>query len=610
MRGFSFLLRCTVASIVIGSRIVEALTATTRQGRQTPYRNSLLGTCSALQSTATTKESTTSIANVNFKDWITDAPHEVREWASLMDQEGSIPPYVEGTLIRNGPGVWSPQSENESDDSYSHIFDGLAKISAYRISSKTSRSDDNAQEKNQGQAQVLYRNEFIRSEWYQMMQNQQGLPPSISTGPIISAQTKEPKAGLGRMMGAILNTFKFDNAPVNVWDFGNESEVCALTDAPPRAILSLDDMQTEATMTAPPSAHGASGYELLLTAHPEYAKGRGDEGVPFQKSSYNVAVELGWRGARINLVQEFSNGNRRVVGQSAPIDDGVPYLHSFGVSSKHAIVVLQPFRVDLANFPKLMEVGFLRGMKQVEQTRILVFDLVTGECVAETAVKDQVFFYHSISTAEVDDEISIRLCAYKVPDIVSGEDQFMRLERCQESKEWRNRISKGGTFCDVVCNLKNGKARVEWNDKIDQGFELPTTRYSRAFGSDALDDKHPRYVYAFGSYACGSEEYDAWGLFKYDTEDNCVSSFYRHDSVYPSEPIFVADPDGSNEDDGVILSQIYDGNRRETALLVLDAATMEKLACIWTGQRSPMDFHGTWVPAKKMIASFDRGDSR
>ena len=78
-------------------------------------------------------------------------------------------------------------------------------------------------------------------------------------------------------------------------------------------------------------------------------------------------------------------------------------------------------------------------------------------------------------------------------------------------------------------------------------------------------------MYAYGTYADGSDEYDSWGLFKYDTEqeDWGVVASYSSDSVYVSEPLFVPDPNGEEEDDGVLLAQIFDGKKSESALLVL-----------------------------------------
>ncbi len=181
--------------------------------------------------------------------------------------------------------------------------------------------------------------------------------------------------------------------------------------------------------------------------------------------------------------------------------------------------------------------------------------------------------------------------------MITGEDHFMRLNNCQKGKEFRNRIPKGGAFCEITCNLKTKTVGVNWKGtESAQGFELPTTRYSKASGKSALISTHPRYVYGYGTYADGSDEYDSLGLFKYDTEqkDWGVVASYSSDSVYVSEPLFVPDPNGEHEDDGVLLSQIFDGKKSETALLVLDASNLSVLATAWTGQRSPMDFHGTW----------------
>jgi carotenoid cleavage dioxygenase-like enzyme len=66
--------------------------------------------------------------------------------------------------------------------------------------------------------------------------------------------------------------------------------------------------------------------------------------------------------------------------------------------------------------------------------------------------------------------------------------------------------------------------------------------------------------------------------------------------VYLSEPIFVPNPDGQGEDDGVLLSHAYFGKEGETRLLVFDARDMSVLATVSTGMRAPLDFHGAWIP--------------
>lgn len=604
---------CVVVALLVVSAVVDRSAALSAVRNKNPTRQQHPKSINA-------DASSSSSPHINFEDWITNAPQEIREWKSLrVEPNSAIPPYVRGTLIRNGNGLWS-----NTDDQYGHIFDGLAKVSAYRI---TDDNHDNEPSSNtENTPQVLYRNEFIRSNWYNLWKKD-GIPPSVSVGPIVSATTGELKLGWRRVVSSLFNSIQFDNAPVNIWDFGvgakesNDKDeqqprqvVCALTDAPPRAVLAVRDLQTVSSKARPPPCSGTTGYELSLTTHPEYSK-RGDQPV----RSFNVAVEIGLGGPRINLVEEWANGTRHVLGQSDPIADGVPYLHSFGVTQDYAVVVLQPLRYNFGDLTKLINLGIIRSMKHVDQTRVLVFDLNSGSVVADVSTDEKFYFYHAISAAQHQQTnedgkavvLSLRLCAFKTPDMITGENPYMRIDLCQKGKEWRNRIPKGGQFCDVVCTLPSSSSKkqaeaatvsLHWRDHIAQHFEMPTTRYSRAHGAGALSDRHPRFVYAMATYVEGSDEYDAFGLYKYDLEMNGnkggVAAFYRQDARYVSEPVFVVNPAGTSEDDGILLSQMYDGIRRETALLVLNAQTMKEVACVWTGNRSPMDLHGVWIPAR------------
>lgn len=248
-------------------------------------------------------------------------------------------------------------------------------------------------------------------------------------------------------------------------------------------------------------------------------------------------------------------------------------------------------------------------MQHVDCTRVLLIELSSGKVVLDNTIGEKVYFFHSISQAEValdggdGTEVSLRLCAYDTPDQMTGENQFMRLEQCRKGTEWWNKLHKGGRFCDVVCNVKEQSVQVEWNSKIKQGFELPITRYSRTYdgeipssASSREHQSHPRYVYAFGAYALDSPDCDNWGLWKFDLQENKVDSYYQ-DSVYLSEPMFVANPDSSKEDGGVILTQAYFGREQQTKLLVIDATTMGVMAEVPTGNRAPLDFHGAWIPS-------------
>ena len=536
--------------------------------------------------------------NINFEDWIADAPTEITEWTSCPVQ-GTIPEYVDGTLLRNGGGIWS----STSGEMYSHIFDGLAKIHAYRIHSSSS---------------VAFQARFLKGKWYNefLKTNGQSLPVGIGTGPMLD-ENGEPKTRFLRVLQAIFGSaIMFDNACVNIWDWTPgtrhpaRKKITALTDAPPRATINLDTMDTITTSTVNPLASGCRGYEVAITAHPIYSQDKMESTAPSSVDTYNVAVELGINGPRVNLVKETSQGERSIVSSIALDDGKIPYIHSFGLSKNYAMIVVQPLRLN-GSVKTMLELGFMRSMEHVNYTRVLLIELSTGNIVLDKSIDEKVYFYHSISQAEsiVSDEesvallVSLRLCAYDTPDQITGEHHFMRLERCRKGKKWRNKLHKGGKFCDVICNAKDQSVEIKWNDEIQQGFELPTTRYSRTFNGDVpttSDGKesqaHPRYVYAFGAYALNSQDYDNWGVFKFDLKANKIDAYYHQDSVYLSEAVFIADPLGVNEDDGVLLSQAYFGRNQDTKLLVLDAKTMKVIAEVSTGKRAPLDFHGAWIP--------------
>ena len=84
-------------------------------------------------------------------------------------------------------------------------------------------------------------------------------------------------------------------------------------------------------------------------------------------------------------------------------------------------------------------------------------------------------------------------------------------------------------------------------------------------------------------------------IIKYDTCTQTAKHWSQH-AHSPGEPIFIADPEASQEDDGMLLSVVLDGNQGKSYLLCLDARDLEEVG------RAEMDgvvgfgFHGCHVP--------------
>ena len=80
-------------------------------------------------------------------------------------------------------------------------------------------------------------------------------------------------------------------------------------------------------------------------------------------------------------------------------------------------------------------------------------------------------------------------------------------------------------------------------------------------------------------------------LAKVDVSDGSFD-LWHEPGCYPSEPVFVRDPDSEEEDCGAALSVVLDSSSGRSFLLVLDTRTWEELARAEAPQHVPFGFHG------------------
>ncbi len=67
---------------------------------------------------------------------------------------------------------------------------------------------------------------------------------------------------------------------------------------------------------------------------------------------------------------------------------------------------------------------------------------------------------------------------------------------------------------------------------------------------------------------------------------------WSESGVYPGEPVFVPRPEGTAEDDGVVLCVLLEGS--DSSLLVLDASNFKELARARVELAIPFGFHGSF----------------
>jgi len=104
-----------------------------------------------------------------------------------------------------------------------------------------------------------------------------------------------------------------------------------------------------------------------------------------------------------------------------------------------------------------------------------------------------------------------------------------------------------------------------------------------------------RYGYTAGF---APDEPVALCFHKVDHDTGALVTHELPDGRRGSEPVFVPAADGTAEDDGWVLSYVYDPGTDRSELVILDATRFERepVARIHLPTRVPYGFHGSWLP--------------
>ena len=154
---------------------------------------------------------------------------------------------------------------------------------------------------------------------------------------------------------------------------------------------------------------------------------------------------------------------------------------------------------------------------------------------------------------------------------------------------WRAGFSgPPGTLHRWRIDLGAGRASEEPLD--DRAVEFPR------FDERRLGLAH-RYGYAVYTDR-GVDDGTGSALVKYDVRAGTSTIHEFGAGRMPAEPLFVPASEAAAEDEGWILSYVYDAARDRSDLVILDAADFagSPVATIALPQRVPFGFHGSWIP--------------
>lgn len=146
-----------------------------------------------------------------------------------------------------------------------------------------------------------------------------------------------------------------------------------------------------------------------------------------------------------------------------------------------------------------------------------------------------------------------------------------------------------GQLYEYCVNLSSGE--VIERSMTEPGLEFPRIH-------EAYTGRVQRYVYAVREGRDG-------GIVRVDLQSRLVQTHRFGPSRYAGEPIFVPRHHSSAEDDGYVLTWVWDSISNRSQCVVLDAGHLEDapLATLRLDARVPFGFHGTWIPMSFLSSS-------
>ncbi|XP_076472505.1 retinal Mueller cells isomerohydrolase-like [Babylonia areolata] len=500
------------------------------------------------------------------------------------DIVGQIPEWLEGSLYRSGPGIFKI-----GDNVMKHLFDGFCVLHRFHVT--------------RGGKKVTYTSRVLDTDTY---------VKSVKANRLVASQfgtyqAPDPCKGI---LGRLMTFFKpkdpeelTDNVAVNIVPHGDR--LYALTETPWLVHVHPETLLKEGreNLTDRIAVH-------MSTAHPHFDP---------EGNMYNLGTALNpphnYNIVRIPPPLADSPDAQAVAGAEllASLTSrwkfSIGYNHSFGMSRDHFVILEQP--ITMGSFKFLTrdwrKAATYENFKKHPKEE-LVFRVIRRSDNREVSAKyraEAAFTFHFVNCFEDQSQLVVDFTGYRDLDVI--DELYLRnLDRegyARSTAHFRryvlplsvDQVEDGVNLVTLTYTKATAVKRRDGTifltpDYIIEGgvvMELPRINYKK------VNAQKYRYVYGTRIFA------DNPKLVKLDLEEKKEYSWVPEDGWFTGEPVFVASPGATREDQGVVLSPVLatrEGLR--SFLVILDAASFRELARAVApqGVRMPVTFHGSYVP--------------
>jgi beta,beta-carotene 9',10'-dioxygenase len=281
--------------------------------------------------------------------------------------------------------------------------------------------------------------------------------------------------------------------------------------------------------------------------------------------------------------------------------DSASYMHSASITEDYLILSEIPSHYSLFNTLRTILTGdLLTNMFRWNPslpTYFRVIRLDNGEEVAR--IPGPAFFtFHHINAYQINttdrNEIVIDMCTYDDHRIV---EEFY-LDRLRQ-----NLFPSGFGYVrrfhlDLIteqCSEPYGNLQTLLTDQ-------PTAHpisYTNSLVPVQIEFPRINLIYIGRSYRFvyavrGSPGYLMDALVKIDVQARRIRSLWQEPYTCPCEPIFVPRPGAAEEDDGIILTIVFEQRTNKSFILLLDGSTFEEISRGYLPIPIPFSLHGNF----------------
>ncbi|MCB1703640.1 MAG: carotenoid oxygenase family protein [Halioglobus sp.] len=457
---------------------------------------------------------------------------ELSYWIDADQITGEIPAGLEGTLFYNGPG-----RNRIGEQQYGHWFDGDGMISAVTITG----------------GRVHYKNRYVRT------------PKYIDE----TAAQKILYRGVGTQIpgGPLKNMFRAPGNAANTNVILHGGRLLALWEGGKPWELDPATLQTVGEYTY----NGGLSTLQPFSAHPRVD--------PHSGELYNFGV-FGVPKPKLHLYKVGPDG--AMVANTSQYVGDYSMCHDFAITDRYAIFILCP---AFMRSPFKFLLGLRSVFEAIEydasrNTKVLVVELATARIVREFQF-DCFFGFHLGNARQQGDELSIDALCLDTMDVMGGlSDVFM--ERGDDFQF----LADGARFYRLSLNLATGASRKSPVEGALAG-EFPAWN-SQHTGRDN------RYTWL----ATIVENGTPYSFNAFQKVDHRTGELKLHDfgeGRFTAEPNFIPRAGGAAEDDGYLVSIVYNHTRKKSEIVIVDAADMQReLAVVPLTHHVPFGFHGNF----------------